>query len=167
MLDRRPLPPSSPPPCRGACLPAVRLRMYSYGPVSTPVLAPLTPQQAKMPRVELPAFFREYTQALRDGAAAVFVGAGISRAAGYVDWKGLLRDIASDLHLDIDRGSDLVELAQFHQNQRGARDRLNQRLIDEFLEGATLTENHRQIAALPLHTAWTTNYDDLLETAFT
>jgi hypothetical protein len=103
---------------------------------------------------------------LRDGDAALFVGAGISRAAGFVDWKQLLKEIAEDLELNIDRESDLVALAQFHVNQRGGRDRLNQLLIDEFLEDAELTTSHRLIASLPVHTIWTTNYDDLLETAF-
>ncbi len=59
-----------------------------------------------------------------------------------------------------------VVLAQYHLNNRGARDRLNQLLIDEFLEHVELTPSHHLIASLPLHTVWTTNYDDLLETAF-
>jgi hypothetical protein len=111
-------------------------------------------------------FLREYTRALREGAAALFVGAGVSRAAGYVDWKQLLKEIAVDLDLDIDRESDLIALAQFHVNSRGGRDRLNQLLIDEFLEHAELTLSHRLIATLPIDTIWTTNYDDLLERAF-
>ena len=111
-------------------------------------------------------FLKEYTRALREGAGALFVGAGISRAAGYVDWKQLLKEIAEDLHLDIDRETDLIALAQFHVNSRGARDRINQLLIDEFLEHAELTVSHHLIATLPVETIWTTNYDDLLERAF-
>jgi hypothetical protein len=116
--------------------------------------------------VERAIFLREFTRALREGDAALFVGAGVSRAAGYVDWKALLRDIAEDLHLDIDRESDLVTLAQYHVNQRGGRDRLNQLLIDEFLEHAEPTRSHHLIASLPITTVWTTNYDSLLEAAF-
>jgi hypothetical protein len=111
-------------------------------------------------------FLKEYTRALREGAGALFVGAGISRAAGYVDWKQLLKEIADDLGLDIDRETDLIALAQFHVNSRGARDRVNQLLIDEFLEHAELTPSHRLIATLPVDIIWTTNYDDLLERAF-
>src|SRR6266850_8332321 len=84
--------------------------------------------------VEIRTFLKEYTRALREGDAALFVGAGVSRAAGYVDWKQLLKEIAEDLELDIDRESDLVALAQFHVNRRQGRDRINQLLIDEFLE---------------------------------
>jgi len=111
-------------------------------------------------------FLKEYTRALREGASALFVGAGISRAAGYVDWKLLLKDIALDLDLDIDRETDLIALAQFHVNSRGARDRISQLLIDEFLEHVELTPSHHLIATLPVDTIWTTNYDDLLENAF-
>jgi hypothetical protein len=119
-----------------------------------------------MPALDKQAFLKEYTRAVRDGAAALFAGAGISRAAGYVDWKQLLKDIAEDLGLDVDRESDLVALAQYHVNHRKGRDRINQLLIDEFLEHVELTNTHRLIASLPISTVWTTNYDDLLETAF-
>ena len=119
-----------------------------------------------MSKLDRQRFLKEYAQALRDGDAAVFAGAGISRAAGYVDWKQLLKDIAAELELDVDRESDLVALAQFHVNHRKGRDRINQLLIDEFLEHAELTNVHHMIASLPVHTVWTTNYDDLLEKAF-
>lgn len=112
-------------------------------------------------------FYRDFVAALREDRASFFVGAGISRAAGFVDWKQLLRDVADELHLDIDQESDLVAVAQYHVNNRGTRDRLNQLLIDEFLEDATLTESHGLIASLPSTSVWTTNYDDLLESAFT
>lgn len=118
-----------------------------------------------MAPVEKRAFLKEYTRALREGTAALFVGAGISRSAGYVDWKQLLKEIAEELELDVDRESDLVALAQFHVNRRHGRDRLNQLLIDEFLEDVELTQSHHLIATLPVPTIWTTNYDDLLELA--
>ena len=31
-------------------------------------------------------FLREYVKAIRDGNAAVFAGAGLSRPSGFVDW---------------------------------------------------------------------------------
>jgi hypothetical protein len=58
-------------------------------------------------------------------------------------------------------------VAQFHVNARQSRARINEVLLDEFTKDAVLTENHHQIAALSLQTVWTTNYDDLLERAFT
>lgn len=119
-----------------------------------------------MPADDRRIFLKEYARALREGDAAIFVGAGASRAAGYVDWKTLLKGIAEDLDLDVAREADLVALAQFHVNHHQGRDRINQLLIDEFLEDAELTVTHSLLASLPVNTAWTTNYDDLLEQAF-
>ena len=33
-------------------------------------------------------FIREYTKAIREGNAAIFAGAGLSRPLGFVDWMG-------------------------------------------------------------------------------
>jgi len=119
-----------------------------------------------MAQVSQQEMLRHFATELQSGDAALFVGAGLSRAAGFVDWKGLLREIASDLKLDIDREADLVALAQYHVNERGGRATLNRLLIEEFTKQSELTENHRLIANLPIRTVWTTNYDDLLEAAF-
>lgn len=119
-----------------------------------------------MGSVDRNAFIKEYSEAVRNGSAALFVGAGASHSAGYVDWKGLLAEVAEDLGLDIKRESDLVTLAQFHLNDRNGRDRLNALLVDGFQENHDPTEVHTLIASLPVHTVWTTNYDDLLERAY-
>lgn len=44
---------------------------------------------------------------LEEGNLAIFAGAGFSRAAGYVDWKSLLKPIADELDLDVDKEWDL------------------------------------------------------------
>lgn len=111
------------------------------------------------------SFVKNYLAALREENAAVFAGAGLSIPTGLVDWHTLLRDIASDIQLDVDRESDLVSVAQFHVNERGGRHRINQALVTEFAERATLSENHSLLAALPIKTYWTTNYDSLIEQA--
>jgi hypothetical protein len=108
-----------------------------------------------------------FSKELKSGDAALFIGAGLSKPSGFVDWKELLRDVASGLGLNIDRESDLIALAQYHVNEHGGgRGHINSLLLDEFTKDATLTENHRLIATLPVHTIWTTNYDELVETAF-
>ena len=109
---------------------------------------------------------KQFTKELQSGDAALFVGAGLSKPSGFVDWKGLLRDVAIELKLDVDREDDLIALAQYHVNDRKGRGHINQLLIEEFTKDAKLTENHRLITTLPVHTVWTTNYDELLETAF-
>lgn len=119
-----------------------------------------------MAQISKREMLKRFTRELQSGDAALFVGAGLSVASGFVDWKGLLRDVAAELKLDVDREHDLVALAQYHVNDRRGRAHINQLLIEEFTKGAQLTENHRLIATLPVHTVWTTNYDELLETAF-
>jgi hypothetical protein len=111
------------------------------------------------------SFVRDYVAALREENAAVFAGAGLSIPAGLVDWRALLRDIASDIQLDVDRETDLIAVAQFHVNERGGRHRINQTLVTEFAERATLSENHELLASLPIKTYWTTNYDVAIEQA--
>lgn len=111
-------------------------------------------------------FLKEFVRSMREEAAAIFVGAGLSRAAGCVDWKELLHDVAVDLGLDVNLENDLVALAQYHVNESGDRSRLNQLLVEEFTKDTTLTENHRLIARLPIRTIWTTNYDKLIEDAY-
>jgi hypothetical protein len=116
-----------------------------------------------MGQKEIDSFINTYVQALRDQNAAVFAGAGLSIPAGIVDWKELLRGIAKDIGLDVDKEDDLITIAQFHVNERGGRHRINQTLIDEFSRRAALTENHKILASLPIRTYWTTNYDTLIE----
>jgi|SRR5919108_2703482 NAD-dependent SIR2 family protein deacetylase len=106
---------------------------------------------------------RGYGRALQDGAAALFVGAGLSRSNGFVDWKGLMKEIANDLQLDVDLDADLVAIAQYSLNKYGSRDKLNQLLITEFNKDAKPTQNHELIGSLPIKAIWTTNYDKLIE----
>ena len=103
---------------------------------------------------------------LAEGNLAVFAGAGFSRAAGFVDWKTLLKPIADDLDLDVEREWDLVTLAQYHANTNATnRSKLNQMLVTEFSAGVEPTENHTILARLPIQTFWTTNYDKLIESS--
>jgi hypothetical protein len=117
-----------------------------------------------MLRDPIDSFIDTYVQALHDGNAAVFAGAGLSIPAGLVDWKTLLRNIAHDVGLDVRKEDDLVSVAQYHVNEHGGlRHKINQALIHEFARRAKLTENHRILASLPIRTYWTTNYDRLIE----
>ena len=103
---------------------------------------------------------------MAEGNLAIFAGAGFSRDAGFVDWKTLLRPIAEDLDLDVEKEWDLVTLAQYHTNINHAnRAKLNQLLVTEFSTTVKPTENHAILARLPISTFWTTNYDNLLESA--
>ncbi|WP_241310339.1 SIR2 family protein [Chryseobacterium arthrosphaerae] len=112
---------------------------------------------------EINAFINDYVSKLRQGTATIFLGAGMSKAAGFVDWKGLLRDIAGELGLRIDDETDLISVAQFHKNKNNNRNKIDEKIVNEFIDSDIETENHRIIARLPFSTIWTTNYDDLIE----
>lgn len=122
--------------------------------------------QAWQPSKEQLGFVRKFGEKVLNGEAGLFVGAGVSRHAGFVDWKGLLRDAADELDLDIDKEHDLLALAQYQVNARGGRGDFNQQLLDAFLRDAQPTAVHDILPRLPIDTVWTTNYEQLLEDAY-
>jgi hypothetical protein len=110
-------------------------------------------------------FISDFVKALKENNAAIFAGAGLSAAAGYVNWKELLKPIADQLKLNIDDEHDLIALAQDHVNETGNRNTINQKVVEEFNKKAKLTENHRILTRLPISIYWTTNYDSCIEDA--
>lgn len=111
-------------------------------------------------------FIDKFVAELRQNNAAVFVGAGLSTSAGFVDWAGLLTPLAKEIGLDSTKETDMVALAQYYLNaKRGQRSQINQLLVEKFADVRTPTENHRILARLPLSIYWTTNYDRLIEDA--
>jgi len=115
---------------------------------------------------EKEAFLNDIGKEIEEENIAVFAGAGMSAGAGFVNWAELLRPIADELGLDVNKEHDLVALAQYHCNDNGNnRSQLNKRLIEEFSRKVEETENHRILCRLPIHTFWTTNYDKLIESS--
>lgn len=108
---------------------------------------------------------RDLVTELSSNNLAIFAGAGLSVAAGFVDWKDLLRNLAEDIGLDVDKEYDLITLAQYYVNEKNSRNKINQTILDEFSRRAQLTENHKILARLPIDTYWTTNYDSMIEDA--
>lgn len=43
--------------------------------------------------ISIKDFTKKYIDSIRDGNAAVFAGAGLSRPSGYVDWRGLVKPL--------------------------------------------------------------------------
>jgi hypothetical protein len=108
-----------------------------------------------------------FIPAMQSDSAALFVGAGLSRPAGFVDWRELMRQCAEAVGLDVKREHDLVAVAQYYLNQSlMSRAGINQIIVDELLKQGRMTANHSIIARLPISTIWTTNFDTLLEDAF-
>ena len=112
-------------------------------------------------------FVKRWAAALESHSGSVFVGAGLSISAGYPDWRRLLRDIAQELGLDISGEHDLAAVAQYSVNRSaGKRQKLKQAIIDHFPPKPIAPEVFQILARLPLRHVWTSNYDELIETAW-
>lgn len=107
-------------------------------------------------------FIKKYTEAIVRDEAAVFAGAGYSREAGFCDWKGLLRDIATDIELDIEKETDYISLAQYYENANGYH-ALCSIILDAFSKYKDNYKLAKAVEALPIKTFWTTNYDHFIE----
>lgn len=117
--------------------------------------------------VTIEKFIEDFTNELRERNVAIFAGAGMSVDAGFVNWKGLLKPLADELNLDVEREHDLVKIAQYHVNHHGSnRNDLTNAILNGFSSKQTrVTDNHRILARLPIETFWTTNYDTTIEDA--
>ena len=114
---------------------------------------------------EIDAFIRDFGKDLGENNVAIFAGAGMSKAVGYVDWPELLREIADEIGLNVDLEHDLISLAQFHVNSLQGHAKLSKKILEEFSEQAEPSATHDILARLPIRTYWTTNYDTLIEDA--
>jgi hypothetical protein len=111
-------------------------------------------------------FLKEYSIALAQDTAATFVGAGVSIAAGYPSWKNLLHDIGVELGVDSSDISDLAALAQWHIMRSSGATKIRQVIQDEIGVEYPIPPTVQVIARLPVRHIWTTNYDKLVERAF-
>lgn len=107
-------------------------------------------------------FITDFTTEINSGDAAIFAGAGLSAASGFVNWKELLRDLADELKLDVEKEHDFIAVAQYHFN-KFKRGKINNKIINEFTTLKTGNENHKILSRLDIDTYWTTNYDKLIE----
>lgn len=96
---------------------------------------------------------KELSKELSANNLAIFAGAGLSAPAGFVNWRGLLKELAEELELDIDKEYDLVTLAQYYINHKsGNRSKINDIILNSFSQTANTTENHRILARLSIDT---------------
>lgn len=119
-----------------------------------------------MTKAALNRFLTEYPAALNDGVGAIFVGAGVSMAAGYPSWSELLSDIAIELEVDSKNVHDLAALAQWSILESGGATRVRNVIKSEIGPEKPIPETVEIISRLPVRHIWTTNYDRLIERAF-
>ncbi|MBF4487732.1 SIR2 family protein [Flavobacterium sp. CSZ] len=112
--------------------------------------------------LEQKKFIAEFIVEINNGDAAIFAGAGLSAASGFVNWKELLRDLADEIGLSVDRESDLISIAQYYCNKFN-RAKINDKIINEFTTLKNGNINHQLLSKLGIDTFWTTNYDKLIE----
>jgi hypothetical protein len=111
-------------------------------------------------------FLTEFPKAIADDAAAVFIGAGVSIGAGYPSWKELLREIGIELGVDPGDIHDLAALAQWSVRKTAGRTRVNNVIRAAIAPEKPIPAALTTIARLPIRNIWTTNYDRLIERAF-
>ncbi len=123
-----------------------------------------------MDALELVAAFGRHVDA---ASATVFVGAGLSMAAGYPSWTALTEPMRDELGiaslLDLPQ-LDLPQLAQYAaDSDPGGHDRLEDSVRASLTRvgDPAPTTAHTLLGQLPVTEFWTTNYDALLERAMT
>ena len=117
-------------------------------------------------------------QRLREGQCILFVGAGLSAAAGLPTWSNLLKGITAWAERErpgtasVDEINQLLAAGKLEQVADHLRDVIGleglQRALAERLEidGRPLPDAHRLITQLPFRAIITTNFDRLIERAF-
>lgn len=108
-------------------------------------------------------FINTFCKAISDNSAAIFAGAGLSRSSGFVTWKELLSDMATELGLQIEKEYDLISLAQYYKNEHNNRNTINLEILNCFSYNTSENKLLDIITSLPIDTFWTTNYDRLIE----
>jgi SIR2-like domain/Sir2- and TIR-associating SLOG family len=111
-------------------------------------------------------FLKEYPDAINEGVGTVFVGAGMSMAAGYPSWSTLLREIGEELGVSSRDVYDLAALAQWSIQESGGATRVRNVIKEQIGNDHPIPETLEIIARLPVEHIWTTNYDRLVERSF-
>lgn len=107
----------------------------------------------------------EEIMSLSDNAFSIFIGAGLSKPCGMPDWKTLVKPYAEMLGI---KASELPypRILQYSLDKKAEYNFFRNRL-KQSAEGCHPKEAHRLIARLNLPRIWTTNYDGLIEQAYT
>ncbi len=119
-----------------------------------------------------PAIFNKLVARLQSGKLAFYIGAGFSVPCKLVDWNDLIEPLIKPLKLKLKKNrkgkyvgnEDLIQYAQYVANQPDGREKINERIRNEFSKG-TIKENQKELAQLDVAEIWTTNYDPMIENA--
>jgi len=108
------------------------------------------------------------SDALFENRGVIFVGSGISAPSTKTNWFELLKPHEEDLDIVIDaEHDDLPVIAQYIVNEHtGNRGPLINTISKVFNKNLVLNNYHKALSTTKVSTIWTTNYDTLLERAF-
>lgn len=112
---------------------------------------------------EITNFINNFSDEIQNENAAIFAGAGLSVGSGVVSWKELLRKPAEEIGLDVDKESNLVDVAQYIYNASNSRNKITTIIKNHIDNNGEITKNHKILSKLPINTYWTTNYDHYIE----
>lgn len=113
------------------------------------------------------AIIDTFSAALFHEKGTCFVGSGISKPSGLPDWSGLLQSSANGLGLVLDQHDDLPIIAQYIVNESGGNyGPLFGDVRSAIANKGVPNSYHRALACTNVSTIWTTNYDNLIERAF-
>lgn len=102
----------------------------------------------------------------REGHLALFLGAGVSMAAGLPDWDGLLAEIATRTNQDYTQVKNLGALDAAELMNKGTGEGKIGKLVCDIIGTPTkIALAHGLLAGLDAQEAITTNYDALFEYA--
>lgn len=130
----------------------------------THTAAAFTAVQKARPRPSLRPSQQRLAEHARMGELVLFLGAGVSMAAGLPSWSGLLSGLAQDAGLDLGELARLDLLDQGSILQRRLPD-LSQRIADSLGRTRHYALLHGLLASLPVGEIVTQNYDRLFEQA--
>jgi SIR2-like protein len=107
---------------------------------------------------------KELLKQFAEGNGTIFIGAGLSSAAGLPSWSMLIDGLTTELE-GVPENASFPDIAQYYELVYG-RHRLVEK-IRELLSGVSIpsTSLHDQVTRLPTTEIFTTNFDNLLEQA--
>lgn len=113
----------------------------------------------------------EIAEQLSQRNIVLFIGAGLSIGAGLPSWRELIRPLADDIGYDIPNDAaltseHLLNGTQYFENEHGRHSLISYLCSTLATYNLVPTIVHDQIIKLPVQTIFTTNYDNLLEKAF-
>ena len=110
--------------------------------------------------------FRFLNKSMLNNELVVFVGAGVSMGSGRPSWNELVEEIQNRLEITDSSFSDNTIVSQLYYNSRGKKD--YNELIHTLLyqPHALPNDGHKCLAKINPRYIITTNYDELIEQAF-